>query len=1267
MGRVLATQSEPPLGLGRDQAAENSVLTDPRPCKTITVAWLTLGIASISLALITAFVLRSERESTAVLHHLNLVALNLQDVLSDLANAQAEESGYLLTGQPSCLNNFERSRETLGLEFDRLIALVKNNPAERQELERIRNLVQQNLEELQKSIASRTAAGSQEVFAELLTGRARKLTVALRQSIKGIDKEDEKTLTRLVHESRARLASALAAVSSALLLAASYLVLGQIIIARSASRHQKTEAALRASQNRFETLCEQAPLGIYSTDAQGLCVYTNSRWSQMSGLTTAESLGHGWKKAFHPDDRENVFEGWKTHALQGASWEYRLLTPKGEIRWIRALGGPIYSLHGEITGYVGTVEDVTERKRVHRALQEREALNRAVLNSLPANIAVLSSNGTIQAINEEWKHFGKANNDPPACFLNTGMNYLEACKRAADGGSTDAVTAFTGIQDVLTGKVQSFRMQYPCDSDTRARWFHMLVTPLAGVTSGGVVITHIDITERKQAQEAMREALHQLQLITDNMPAGVTRCSRDLHYMWVSRSYAAWLGRTRPEEVAGRQILDVVGQQYYEAIRPHIEKVLSGERVEYETQVNFAGAGRRWIHAVYVPTKDTDHNVNGWIGVVADVTEQHAAEERLRASEERFRATFYQAAVGIAQTSTDGQWRLLNDRLCEILGYSRDELRGKTFTDITHADDREASLTAFHKLLANEISSWSTEKRYIRKDGVTVWARVFVSSVRDEHNAPVYFIVIVEDITQKIQAQEKLRESEERFRNMADTAPVMIWVSEPDKHCTFFNKVWLEFTGRTMEQELGNGWAQDVHPDDLDYCLTVYSNSFDARQSFQMEYRLRRADGEYRWLLDNGVPRFAPGGVFEGYIGSGIDITERKHGEELQKELQRERERLAEARGMERFQLSFDEAPVGMALIRGDGVWLRVNRALCEMTGYTETELIARSHDLTHPNDRAEEALFLSRIRSGEALAGRLEERYVHKLGHTIYVLMSMATVERDAVGRPLHFVAHMQDLTERKRVETELEASRAQMVTSARLSALGMMAGGVAHEINNPLTVIHASASNMLRMCESGSVQLPTLLKNCDRIRMTADRISRIVRSLRHIAREGSADEFRATPVRDIVDETLELCAERFRAHNISLIVRPFDPQVVIVCREAQICQVLLNLLQNAFDELADLKGDRWVDLDVAFRPPEVVFSVKDSGPGIAPEIRARIMEPFFTTKPVGKGTGLGLSISRTIASEHRGTLELDPDSTHTCFLLKLPLSGKGNGDSSR
>src|SRR5262245_36070046 len=177
MGKGIVSQSLTRRGSGHDRTAAESALPDDRS-KIIAVAWLTLGIASVVLALIAVLVVRSERESTAILHHLNLVALNLQDVLSDLADAEAKEREYLLTGRPSSLENFERSRKALGLEFDRLTALVKNNPAERQEVERIRYLVEQELEELQRSIANRTAAGfsrtapgtSRPLFAKALKG-----------------------------------------------------------------------------------------------------------------------------------------------------------------------------------------------------------------------------------------------------------------------------------------------------------------------------------------------------------------------------------------------------------------------------------------------------------------------------------------------------------------------------------------------------------------------------------------------------------------------------------------------------------------------------------------------------------------------------------------------------------------------------------------------------------------------------------------------------------------------------------------------------------------------------------------------------------------------------------------------------------------------------------------------------------------------------------------------------------------------------------------
>ena len=138
-----------------------------------------------------------------------------------------------------------------------------------------------------------------------------------------------------------------------------------------------------------------------------------------------------------------------------------------------------------------------------------------------------------------------------------------------------------------------------------------------------------------------------------------------------------------------------------------------------------------------------------------------------------------------------------------------------------------------------------------------------------------YDLIRAAQLTRQLHASEAtLRESEERFRIVADAAPVLIWMSAVDKMCTFFNTRWLEFTGRSLERELGNGWAEGVHPSDLKRCLNTYTEAFDARKPFVMQYRLRRNDGEYRWISDEGVPRYNANGTFAGYIGSCVDVTE---------------------------------------------------------------------------------------------------------------------------------------------------------------------------------------------------------------------------------------------------------------------------------------------------------------------------------------------------------------------------------------------------------
>jgi len=183
----------------------------------------------------------------------------------------------------------------------------------------------------------------------------------------------------------------------------------------------------------------------------------------------------------------------------------------------------------------------------------------------------------------------------------------------------------------------------------------------------------------------------------------------------------------------------------------------------------------------------------------------------------------------------------------------------------------------------------------LRANGQEFPIEASISHMQTDENR--LFIVIIRDITERLRAEEAVRESEKRFRLVADTAPVLIWMSGPDKLCNYFNRPWLEFTGRPMVAELGLGWADGLHPEDTKLCLQTYSRMFDARKGFTMQYRLRRHDGEYRWVLDTGVPRFNSDGSFAGYIGCCIDVTDRKLAEQALSGVSR---RLIEAQEQER-------------------------------------------------------------------------------------------------------------------------------------------------------------------------------------------------------------------------------------------------------------------------------------------------------------------------------------------------------------------------------
>ncbi len=393
--------------------------------------------------------------------------------------------------------------------------------------------------------------------------------------------------------------------------------------------------------------------------------------------------------------------------------------------------------------------------------------------------------------------------------------------------------------------------------------------------------TSQDITERRRAEQALRDSEEKFRRVVEHIGDAVLADDAAGNIVFANDRFFELFGFGR-EQLPELRLGTYIAPEYREMVVDRHRRRIRGESVptHYEFEGVRADGSRIWLEVDVVPLSDSEGKITGTQSAIRDITQRKQAELQLRESGERFRRLVDHIGDALAVDDLSGRLVFANDQFFNLFGFSREDLEGIALEDYVAPEYRTEVRDRHDRRMRGEEVADNFEYEGLRRDGTRIWIEANVVAIRNREEAIIGSQKILRDITDRRRAEQVLRESEERFRFVANTAPVMIWMCGTNNLCTYVNKPWLDFVGHTFETELGMGWTKGIHPDDLESCLRKSKEGFSRRERVETQYRLKRHDGEYRWILDTGVPRFEADGTWAGYIGSCMDITERKLAED---------------------------------------------------------------------------------------------------------------------------------------------------------------------------------------------------------------------------------------------------------------------------------------------------------------------------------------------------------------------------------------------------
>ena len=492
-------------------------------------------------------------------------------------------------------------------------------------------------------------------------------------------------------------------------------------------------------------------------------VYANPAFERVTGYSIEEAIGRNCRFLQGEDRDQPALEELRAATREGRECQVLLRNYKkdGTLFWNELSISPVHDEEGNLANFIGVLGDVTERKRVQEARQYQLDLTTTITDNAADSLFLWDTEGRVTFMNLAAEQtFGWRQEELLGEMLHDRMHHHHPDGRAYPISECPLVRVFESTQTLRDHEDVFFRRDgSPIDVSCS------LAPIVVGGEITGAVLVVRDITERKRAEEALQISETRFRTIIEQSPLSIQILSADGRTLQVNRAWETLWGVTL-DDVAGYNLLEDQ-QLAAKGIMPYIQRGFAGEPTSippiiYDPEETIPSLTsheepERWVKAFIYPIKDEAGTVREVVLMHEDITERKQAEEELRESEERFRGTFEQAAVGIAHVGTDGHWLRVNRRLCDIVGYEKEELLRLTFQDITHPDDLETDLEGARRLLAGEIESYSREKRYFRKDGSIVWIYLTVSLVRSASDEPRYFISVTEDITERKRIEEAQR------------------------------------------------------------------------------------------------------------------------------------------------------------------------------------------------------------------------------------------------------------------------------------------------------------------------------------------------------------------------------------------------------------------------------------------------------------------------------------------------------------------------------